>query len=111
MSKLIFRKALMMFVFAGIFICNLNAEFNVIPQLDFGMLQLEEDSYIYSPAGSLGFKYTKNEASEAGGPDVVAGSLSYGQDIFSDDDLNSEENIFINLGLSEKLLRAKILFF
>ena len=110
MSKLIFRKAFMMFVFAGIFICNLNAEFNVIPQLDFGMLQLEEDSYIYSPAGSLGFKYTKNEDSEAGGPDVVAGSLSYGQDIFSDDDLNSEEKYFHKLGAFGKVVTGKNTF-
>ena len=107
MSKLIFRKALIMFVFAGIFLFNLNAEFNVIPQLDFGMLQLEKDSYIYSPAGSLGFKYTKNEASEAGGPDVVAGSLSYGQDIFSDDDLNSEEKYFYKLGAFGKVVTGK----
>lgn len=107
MSKLIFRKAFMMFVFAGIFICNLNAEFNVIPQLDFGMLQLEKDSYIYSPAGSLGFKYTKNEDSEAGGSDVVAGSLSYGQDIFSKEISAYEEKNFHKLGAFGKVVTGK----
>lgn len=110
MRKTDFRKALIIFFFTGIALCNLTAEFNVIPQLDFGILQLEEDSYIYSPAGSLGFKYTKDEDSVSGGPDVIAGSLSYGQDIFSKEISAYKEKNFHKLGVFGKVVTGKNTF-
>lgn len=110
MRKTALKKALIMFSLAGIVLCNLTAEFNVIPQLDFGILQLEEDSYIYSPAGSLGFKYTKNEDSVFDGPDVIAGSLSYGQDIFSKEISAYEEKNFHKLGAFGKVVTGKNTF-
>ena len=110
MRKSEFRKAFVMIIFTGITLCNLTAEFNVIPQLDFGILQLEEDSYIFSPAGSLGFKYTKNEDSVSGGLDVIAGSLSYGQDIFSKEILSYEEKNFHKLGAFGKVVTGKNTF-
>ena len=57
-------------------------EFNFIPQIDFGILQIEKDTFLYSPSCSLQFKYQKNEASEKKWSDVISGSLSYGQDFF-----------------------------
>lgn len=84
--------------------------FNVIPQLDFGMLQLEKNSYLYSPAGNLGFKYSKNNDSVSGGPDVIAGSLSYGQDIFLYEDLEIDKKQFHKLGLFGKFVSGKNTF-
>ena len=110
MRKSDFKKALIVFTFMGIILCNLNAEFNVIPQLDFGILQLEEDSFIYSPSGNFGFKYTKDEDSTSGGPDVIAGSLAYGQDIFSKEISGYEEKNFHKLGAFGKVVTGKNTF-
>ena len=110
MRKSDFKKALFIFTFMGTFLCNLFAEFNIIPQLDFGMLQLEEDNFIYSPAGDFGFKYTKDEDSTSGGPDVIAGSLSYGQDIFSKEISGYEEKNFHKLGAFGKVVTGKNTF-
>ena len=110
MRKSEFRKAFVMIIFTGITLCNLYAEFNVIPQLDLGMLQLEEDSYIFRPAGSLGFKYTKDEDTVSFGPDVIAGSLSYGQDIFSKEISAYEEKNFHKLGAFGKVVTGKNTF-
>ena len=115
MLKTTLRKLCIGVLFSGIVLFNLSAReksqkdfnFNVIPQLDFGLLQLEEDSYLYSPAGNLGFKYTKNEDSFSDGPDVIAGSLSYGQDIFSKKISGYEEKNFHKLGAFGKVVSGK----
>lgn len=110
MLKGILRKLFIGVVFSGIVLFNLNAEINIIPQLEFGMLQLEEKSYIFSPAATLGFKYTKNEASVSAGPDLIAGSLSYGQDIFSKSVMGIEEKNFHKLGAFGKVVSGKNTF-
>ncbi len=110
MHKIALRKICITALLTGFILFNLNAEINVIPQLDFGMLQLEGDSYLYSPAASLGFKYSKNEDSLSNGPDLLAGSLSYGQDIFSKKQTGIEERNFHKLGLFGKLVAGKNTF-
>ncbi len=87
------------------------SEFNFIPQIDFGFLQIEKDTFLYSPSCSLQFKYQKNEGSEKKWPDVISGSLSYGQDFFLEKTSGYEENLFHKLGLLAKLYLVKILFF
>ena len=118
MIKTTLRKLCLCAVFSVIMPVGLTAQeksqkdfkFNVIPQLDFGMLQLENDTFLYSPAGSLGFKYSKNEGSISAGPDVIAGSLSYGQDLFSKDVSGYEEKSFHKLGLFGKVVTGKNTF-
>ena len=118
MFKLNLRKLCITVLFSGIILFNLNADekskkdftFNVIPQLDFGMLQLAEENYLYSPAANLGFKYSKNEEAASGGPDVIAGSLSYGQDIFSKKISGYEEKNFHKLGAFGKVVTGKNTF-
>lgn len=115
MLKRTLRKLCIGILFSGIILFNVNADekskkdftFNVIPQLDFGILQLEEDSYLYSPAASIGFKYSKNEEAASGGPDVIAGSLSYGQDVFSKEISGVEEKNFHKLGAFGKVVTGK----
>lgn len=85
-------------------------KFNVIPQIDFGMLQLENDTLLYSPSGTLMFKYQKEEAAEINGPDVIACSFSYGQDIFSKYDSEINEKQFHKLGLFCKVVSDKNTF-
>lgn len=115
MLKITLRKLFIGTLFSGLILFSLNAQetskFNLIPQLDFGLLQLQEDSYIYSPAGNLGFKYTKNQDSLSKGPDLVAGSLSYGQDILSNNNSEIEERNFHKLGLFGKVVSGKNTFF
>ena len=82
-------------------------KFNVIPQIDFGMLQLENDTLLYSPSGTLMFKYQKEEAAEINGPDVIACSFSYGQDIFSkyDSEINERDlQLYEIVGKSDALI-------
>ena len=114
MLKITLRKLFIGTLFSGLILFPLNAQekskFNLIPQLDFGLLQLQEDSYIYSPAGNLGFKYTKNQDSLSKGPDLVAGSLSYGQDILSNNNSEIEERNFHKLGLFGKVVSGKNTF-
>lgn len=85
-------------------------KFNVIPQIDFGMLQLEKDNFLYSPSGTLMFKYQKNEDSDNNGPDIIAGSFSYGQDIFSKYNSEINEKQLHKLGLFGKIVSAKNTF-
>ena len=92
------------------FLFPLTAEFNLIPILDFGLLQLGEDSFIFSPAGNLQFKYTKDESDTSNSPDVIAGSLSYGQDIFSHEIAGCEKKNFHKLGLFGKVVYGKNTF-
>ena len=118
MLKTTLRKLCIGVLFSRIVLFNLSAReksqkdfnFNVIPQIDFGMLQLDNDTFLYSPAGSLGFKYSKNEDSISGGPDVIAGSLSYGQDFISEDVSGNDKNQFHKLGLFGKVVTGKNTF-
>lgn len=114
MLKITLRKLFIGTLFSGLILFSLNAQetskFNLIPQLDFGLLQLQEDSYIYSPTGNMGFKYTKNQDSLSAGPDVIAGSLSYGQDFFSNDYSILGEKHFHKLGLFGKVVSGKNTF-
>ena len=90
MFKMTFSKLYVCLVYFGIFIFNLIAQeksqreykFNVIPQLDFSMLQLENNTFMFSPSGNFQFKYQKEEGAAIKRPDVIAGSFSYGQDFF-----------------------------
>lgn len=74
------------------------------------MLQLEKNSYLYSPACNLGFKFSKSENSVSGGPDVIAGSLSYGQDFFSNNYSIMGKKHFHKLGAFSKLVAGKNTF-
>ncbi len=87
------------------------SEFNFIPQIDFGILQIEKDTFLYSPSGNLQFKYQKNDGSEKKGPDVIAGSLSYGQDFFSKKHQVMKKTFFTSWGFLVKSFLAKIHFF
>lgn len=114
----ILRKLCLMTACSVIIQFNLSAQenskkdftFNIIPQLDFEMLLLEKNSYLYSPTGNLGFKFSKSENSVSGGPDVIAGSLSYGQDFFSNDYSIMGEKHFHKLGAFGKLVAGKNTF-
>lgn len=109
MLKRSLRKLTLALIFSAGFLFNLNAEFNIIPVVDFGLLQLEEDSFIYSPAGNFQFKYEKDEADTSSHPDVIAGSFSYGQDIFSKK-IAGGERFFHKLGLFGKTVYGKNTF-
>lgn len=118
MSKLALRKLCFSGLFSIFILANLNAQeksqkdfkFNIIPQIDFGMLQLEENTFMFSPSGNFQFKYQKEEGASIKGPDVIAGSLSYGQDFFSDDYSILEEKHFHKLGLFGKVVNGKNTF-
>lgn len=86
------------------------SEFNFIPQIDFGILQIEKDTFLYSPSGNLQFKYQKKDGSEKKGPDVIAGSFSYGQDFFLEKTSGYEENLFHKLGMFGKVVSGKNTF-
>ena len=96
MFKMNFRRIIVLLFVIGVFLFNLNAEVNIIPLIDFGMLQLENDNYLYSPTGNFQFKYQKENDTGVKGPDVIAGSLSYGQDIFSK--LHADFGVYSTLG-------------
>ena len=110
MFKMNFRRIIVLLFVIGVFLFNLNAEVNIIPLIDFGMLQLENDNYLYSPTGNFQFKYQKGDDTEVKGPDVIAGSLSYGQDIFSKNITACDETHFHKLGLFGKLVSGKNIF-
>lgn len=118
MSKLALRKLCFSGLFSIFILANLNAQeksqkdfkFNIIPQIDFGMLQLEENTFMFSPSGNFQFKYQKEEGASIKGPDVIAGSLSYGQDFFSDDYSILGEKHFHKLGLFGKVVSGKNTF-
>ena len=79
-------------------------KFNIIPQIDFGMLQLKNNTFMFSPSANFQFKYQKEEDIAIKGPNVIAGSISYGQDFFSNDYSIMGENQFHKLGLFGKLV-------
>ena len=70
-------------VFCIAILFNLNAEFNVIPMVDFGAVQIKDDNYLFSPSGTLMVKYQKDENDNSKTLDLFSGSLSYGQDFFT----------------------------
>ena len=82
---------------------KLCAELNVIPMVNFGALQLKDDNYLFSPSGTLMFKYNKPEEDTSNLPDVIAGSISYGQDIISKGLEGFEEKQFHSIGAFGKL--------
>ena len=112
MIKSTLRKLGIGIILLTLILFNLNAqeksqresEFNFIPQINFGILQIENDTFLYSPSGNLQFKYQKNENSEKKGPDVIAGSLSYGQDFFLEKAYGYEDNLYHKLGLFGKIV-------
>lgn len=118
MIKSTLRKLSIGIIILSLISFNMNAqeksqrdfEFNFIPQIDFGILQIEKDTFLYSPSCSLQFKYQKNEASEKKWPDVISGSLSYGQDFFLEKTSGYEENLFHKLGLFGKIVTGKNTF-
>lgn len=118
MLKLTFRKLCLCAIFLILIISNLNAQeksqkefkLNIIPQLDFGMLQLEKNTFMFSPSGNFQFKYQKEESASIKGPDIIAGSLSYGQDFFSNDYSVMGEKHFHKLGLFGKVVSRKNVF-
>jgi len=118
MLKTSFRKFCTGIVISVIFLFSFNAqdksqkefEFNVIPQIDFGVLQIDRETVLYNPSACLQFKYQKNEGYEIKGPDVIAGSLSYGQDFFLKNAAGYEDNLFHKLGLFGKIVSGKNTF-
>ena len=110
MIKSTLRRFYLYAAFSLITLFNLHAEFNFIPQVDFGMLQLEKETFLYSSSGCLQFKYQKEEDSAAKGPDVIAGSFSYGQDFFSKNVTDYSETHFHKLGLFGKIVFGKKTF-
>ena len=103
MIRINLKKLCAVLFLGSVFLFNLCAELNVIPMLDFGALQLKNDNYLFSPSGTLMLKYQKNEDSSSRAPDVVAGSLSYGQDIISKGIEDCEEKQFHSMGAFGKL--------
>ncbi|MBO4320500.1 MAG: hypothetical protein J5857_08530 [Treponema sp.] len=75
--------------------------------LDFGILELQDDSYLFSPAGKLQFKYEKDEGEVSNMPDVIAGYFSYSQDIFSAGIEGYEEKQFHGIGCFGKIVFSK----
>lgn len=118
MLKLTFRKICLCAIFLILIISNLNAQkksqkefkLNIIPQLDFCMLQLEKNTFMFSPSGNFQFKYQKEESASIKGPDIIAGSLSYGQDFFSNDYSVMGEKHFHKLGVFGKVVSGKNVF-
>ena len=83
MIKIILKKLSAALFLSTVVLFNLCAELNIIPMAEFGALQLKDDNYLFSPSGTLMFKYQKDEEDTSNMPDVIAASLSYGQDIIS----------------------------
>lgn len=118
MIKSTLRKLSIGIIILSLISFNMNAqeksqrdfEFNFIPQIDFGILQIEKDTFLYSPSCSLQFKYQKNEGFEKKWADVISGSLSYGQDFFLEKTSGYEENLFHKLGLFVKIVTGKNTF-
>ena len=103
MSKFNLKKIGAVLFLSSAVLFNLCAELNVIPMVDFGALQIKDDNYLFSPAGTLMFKYKKNENDVSGSPDLIAGSLSYGQDIISKGIDGFEEKQFHSMGAFGKV--------
>ena len=103
MIRFSFKKLSVILFLSNLVLCNLCAELNVIPMVDFGALQLKDDNYLFSPAGTLMFKYKKDENDVSGGPDLIAGSVSYGQDIISEGIKGFEEKQFHSMGAFGKV--------
>lgn len=102
-------------IIAGLFvsalmISNLFAgdyDFNVVPTLDFKILELEKDSYILSPSGSVQLLWTKKEDSAASCPDKITTKFSYSQDIFNKGIPGYEEDNFYGMSLFGKVVDGK----
>ena len=103
MSKINLKKLGTVVILSCMVLVNLCAEFNVIPMVDFGALQLKENNYLFSPSGTLMLKYQKGEEETSKGPDVIAGSLSYGQDIISKGIEGYDEKQFHSMGAFGKI--------
>ena len=103
MIRFSFKKLSVILFLSNLVLCNLSAELNVIPMVDFGALQLKDDNYLFSPSGILMLKYKKDENDVSDGPDLVAGSLSYGQDVISKGIDGFEEKQFHSMGAFGKV--------
>ena len=103
MKKINLKKLGAVVFFCSVILCDLCAEFNVIPMVDFGALQIKDDNYLFSPSGTLMFKYQKKEDTASNQPDLIAGSVSYGQDFFTKGIEGYEEKQFHSMGAFGKL--------
>ena len=103
MRKINLKKPGTVLLLSFIVLFNLSAEFNVIPMVDFGALQLKENNYLFSPSGTLMLKYQKGEEDSSKSPDLIAGSVSYGQNIISKGIEGYEEKQFHSMGAFGKL--------
>ena len=118
MNKLTLRKLCFGAVFSVFMLAGLSAlektqkefKFNIIPQIDFGMLELENNTFMFSPSGNFQFKYQKEDDAAIKGPDVIAGSLSYGQDFFSNHYSIMGQKHFHKMGAFGKLVTGKNTF-
>ena len=118
MIKSTLRKLTIGIILLSLISFNINAQeksqkdfkFNIIPQIDFGMLQLENNTFMFSPSGNFQFKYQKEEGAAIKGPDVIAGSISYGQDFFTNDYSIMGEKHFHKLGFFGKVVTGKNTF-
>ena len=115
MIKSTFWKLCLCVFFLVIIMASLNAQekthkdfsFNIIPQIDFSMLQLERNAFMLSSSGNFQFKYQREDDATIKGPDVIAGSFSYGQDFFSNDYSIMGQKRFHKLGFFCKVITGK----
>ena len=103
MMKFNLKKVCAALLAGTVLLFNLCAELNVIPMVDFGALQLKDDNYLFSPSGTLMLKYQKGEDDASNTPDLIADSVSYGQDIISKGIEGYEEKQFHSMGVFGKL--------
>ncbi len=103
MIKIILKKLSAALFLSTLVLFNLCAELNIIPMAEFGALQLKDDNYLFSPSGTLLFKYQKDEEDTSNMPDVIAASLSYGQDIISKSLEDFEEKQFHSMDVFGKI--------
>ena len=103
MFRINLKKTGTMLLLGSLFLFNMSAELNVIPMVDFTALQLKEDNYLFSPSGTLMLKYHKAEDDTSDMPDLIAGNISYGQNIISEGIEGYEEKQFHSMGAFGKL--------
>ena len=85
-------------------------KFNVIPVVGFDMLQLEKESFILTPSGTLQFMRTKNASSTSKQPDMIAGGASYSQSIFTKKIEGYDERQFHSISVFSQVVAGKNTF-
>ena len=81
--------------------------FNVIPVLGFDMLQLEKESFVLTPSGTLQFMRRKDASSTSRQPDVIAAGASYSQSIFTKKIEGYDERQFHSMSVFAQVAAGK----